>query len=171
VVIVATPRAGRPKGFLTEVEQQAVVDAIGAAERCTSGEIRVHLEHRCKGGDALARGRRVFEQLGMTATEARNGVLVYLATGDRVFAVLGDRGIDEVVEDGFWDDVTAAMTERFREDDFAGGLVEGIGRIADKLAARFPFAGEADVDELPNEISLGEDDGGAGDEEAGPTGR
>ena len=135
-----------------------MVAAIGAAERRTSGEIRVHLEHRCPGGDPLARGRRVFERLGMTATEARNGVLIYVATGDRLFAVLGDRGIDEIVEDGFWDDVTAAMGERFRDDDFAGGLEEGILRISAKLAERFPYAGAADANELPDEISREDDE-------------
>ena len=37
------------KGFLNEEEEQAVVQAISKAELNTSGEIRLHLENRCKG--------------------------------------------------------------------------------------------------------------------------
>jgi uncharacterized membrane protein len=154
-----TPRRRRPKAFFDEEEERRIVGAIEAAEHATSGEIRVHLEHRCKGGDAYERGRKVFEELGMTATELRNGVLVYLATGDGVFSVLGDSGIHERVPEGFWDDVVELMTGHFANDDFAGGLVAGIERIGEKLAEFFPYAGdEADVNELPDELSIEDPD-------------
>ena len=130
--------------------------SIEAAERRTSGEIRVHLETKCPGGDPYIRGRDIFEDLGMTATAERNGVLLYLATADRLFAVLGDRGIHERVDEGFWDAVASRMTVRFREEDYAGGLIEAIQEIGERLTTQFPYAGdENDVDELSNEISLG----------------
>jgi uncharacterized membrane protein len=157
--MVSMGRSKRPRSFFTAEEAQAIVSAIGEAERDTSGEIRVHLEHRCPGGDAYQRGRRVFEELGMTATAARNGVLIYLATADRCFAVLGDKGIHEVVPDGFWDDVVAGMQSAFQADDFAGGMTHGIRRIGEKLAAFFPYAGdEHDVNELPDELSITDED-------------
>jgi uncharacterized membrane protein len=165
---MAEARSGRPKRFFTAEEEVAIVAAIEAAERRTSAEIRVHLEHRCPGGDPLDRARRHFEALGMTATAERNGVLVYLATGDRLFAVAGDRGIHEVVPEGFWDEVTAAMAERFREDDFAGGLERGLARIGEKLAGHFPHAGEADRNELPDAISRSDEESGPDDPPTGP---
>ena len=135
-----------------------MVAAIGVAERQTSGEIRVHLEAKCPGGDPYIRGRELFEDLGMTATDERNGVLLYLAASDRLFAVLGDRGIHERVQDDFWDAVASRMSVRFREEDFAGGLIEAIQEIGERLSTHFPYAGdEADVNELPDEISMGED--------------
>jgi uncharacterized membrane protein len=90
---VGKARQGRPRAFFSPAEAKAIVAAIGAAEKETSGEIRLHLENRCKVGDAYERGRALFESLGMTATAQRNGVLIYLATSDRTFAVLGDTGI------------------------------------------------------------------------------
>lgn len=146
-------RSQRPRAFLSAAEQATVVAAIQTAERSTSGEIRVHLERHCKGGDPLARGREVFERLGLTATAARNGVLIYVAVVDRQFAVLGDEGIDRVVPAGYWDEIVAAMAERFRADDFAGGLQLAIGRIGAKLATSFPSLGAADRNELPDEIN------------------
>jgi uncharacterized membrane protein len=49
------------------------------------------------------------------------------------------------------------MTQHFREDDFAGGITAAIARIGEKLSTHFPFAGEADVNELPDDISFGDD--------------
>ena len=152
---MTSPRRKRPRSFLSEDERRAVVGAIESAERRTSGEIRVHLEHHCRGGDPYERARQLFEQLGMTATAARNGVLIYLATGDGLFAVIGDRGIHEQVGEDFWDDVVERMQARFRVDDFAGGLVEGIAMVGEKLATFFPHRDD-DVNELSDDISIGD---------------
>jgi len=147
-------RRGRPKAFFDEQEQNAIVDAIVAAERATSGEIRVHLEHHCEAADAYERARGLFEKLGMTATEQRNGVLLYLATGDGVFALIGDRGIDAVVGAGFWDDVVAMLEARFRAGEFSGGITDAIARVGEKLSEFFPYAGDdSDINELDDDIS------------------
>ncbi|MFN8179775.1 MAG: TPM domain-containing protein [bacterium] len=151
-------RHAHPHRFLSAEEAQRVVDAIGDAEAKSHGEIRVHVEKRCKGGDPVARAKVVFEKLGMTRTELRCGALIYLATEHRLFAVIGDRGIHERVGDDFWTGAVAAMQQRFAAGEFAEGLVEAIGRIGDALVAHFPRdAGGADVDELPNEISFGDE--------------
>ena len=68
--------------FLSDQEQANVLAAISDAESQTSGEIRLHLESRCK-GDVLDRAAVVFETLAMHKTALRNGVLFYLATEDR----------------------------------------------------------------------------------------
>jgi uncharacterized membrane protein len=153
---MGSSRSKNAADFFNAEESASIVASIEAAERRTSGEIRVHLETKCPGGDPYIRGRDIFEDLGMTATAERNGVLLYLATADRLFAVLGDRGIHERVDEGFWDAVASRMTVRFREEDYAGGLIEAIQEIGERLTTQFPYAGdENDVDELSNEISLG----------------
>lgn len=144
--------------FLSDADARRVVDAIGASEAKSRGEVRVHVEKRCKGGDPIARARVVFEELGMTKTELRCGVLVYVATEHRLFAVIGDRDIDAKVGAEFWTDLAVAMQRHFAAGDFAEGLLEAIRRIGDALATHFPRDAERrDVDELPNEISFGEE--------------
>lgn len=145
------------RNLLDAVGRRRVVDAIGAAERHSHGEIRVHVEDRCRGGEPLARARAVFEKLGMTATERRNGVLVYVAVKDRAFAVIGDLGIHAKVGDAFWSDVAATMGEAFAKGEFAAGLAGAVSRAGNALAEHFPRKADPDVDELPNEISFGED--------------
>ncbi len=140
-----------PATFLRPEEEERVLEEIRRFEARTSGEIRVHLAERA-GDDILAAAREAFERLGMAATAERNGVLFYVATAERRFAVLGDRGIDEKVPDGFWDDVVARVRERFAEGRFADGLAEGIAMAGEQLAAFFPHRPD-DVNELPDDIS------------------
>ncbi|MDT8348021.1 MAG: TPM domain-containing protein, partial [Flavobacteriaceae bacterium] len=77
-------------------DQRDIVQSITKAEFNTTGEIRVHIESTAN-GDAQERAKKVFEILEMHKTEARNGVLFYLAVCDRCFAIIGDRGIHEKV--------------------------------------------------------------------------
>jgi len=64
--------------MLSNLEQQKVLASIAAAEATTSGELRVHLEASCS-IDPVARAVDLFYELGMQATEQRNGVLIYVA--------------------------------------------------------------------------------------------
>ena len=65
----------RPADFFSEEESRAVVAAIGVAERQTSGEIRVHLEAKCPGGDPYIRGRELFEDLVAFDSQSHSGIL------------------------------------------------------------------------------------------------
>lgn len=143
--------------LLDAAGRKRVVDAIGAAERRSHGEIRVHVEDKAKGADPVARARDVFGKLGMAATERRNGVLIYVAVKDRAFAVIGDVGIHEKVGDAFWSDVAETMGEAFARGEFASGLAGAITRAGEALAEHFPRTETPDVDELPDDISFGEE--------------
>ncbi len=137
--------------FLTEVEQTQVVDAIKTAELNTSGEIRVHLEeHHEK--EAFERALELFGELHMHETEQRNGVLIYVATADHQFAIIGDEGIDAVTPDDFWDSTKEEMQALFRQGKFALGLTAGILKAGKELQAHFPYQ-KGDQNELSDEIS------------------
>ena len=144
-----------PANFFDENEKRAIVAAIVSAEDRTSGEIRIHLEDRTE-GDVLECARRVFEQLGMTQTAARNGVLLYLSVEDHRFAILGDEGIDRVVPPDFWEEIRTAMGERFAAGEFQKGIVGAIDRVGEKLHQFFP-ADRSDRNELLDEISIEEE--------------
>jgi uncharacterized membrane protein len=144
-------RRATPATFFTPEEKRVIQAAIAAAEAKTAGEIRVHLARRSR-GDVLAAAKAAFQTLGMHATQARNGVLIYLSVEDHRFAIVGDEGIDRVVPEGFWDEVKTRMQGRFEADRFAEGIAEAVEMIGDKLCAFFPI-GKCDVNELTDEIS------------------
>lgn len=142
----------KASSFLTYDEQQNILEAIKAAEKDASGEIRVHIETHCN-CNVLDRAAVIFEKLKMHKTELRNGVLFYLAVEDHKFAVIGDVGINKVVADDFWDCVKETMTGYFVDGRFAEGLEKGILITGQKLKEFFPYKHD-DVNELPNDISF-----------------
>jgi len=140
--------------FLTLEEEQEIVNAISLAEKNTSGEIRVHIEKTIP-IDAFDRAKEVFHLLKMDETELQNGVLIYLATESHSFVICGDKGINDVVSDDFWDCTKEAMLTQFKKGDFKQGLIDGILKAGEQLQAHFPYM-DNDTNELSNEISKGE---------------
>lgn len=139
--------------FLSVKEEQEIVDAIREAERNTSGEIRVHIE-KATTISHYNRALEVFRMLKMYNTSQQNAVLIYVAVEDHKFVIYGDKGIDEVVPENFWDSTKNVMQENFKKGAFKKGIIAGVLKAGEELKAHFPW-NENDVDELPNEISRG----------------
>lgn len=140
-----------PMFFFSGKEKKQILAAVREAEKDTSGEIRVHLEYKTR-GPVYGYAQKVFQRIGMTKTAQRNGVLIFLVTQDKKFAVLGDVGINEKVPEGFWHDVVEIMQAHFKENKFAEGIAEAVLRIGEKLKAYFPYQSD-DKNELPDNIS------------------
>lgn len=127
-------------------------DAIVQAELNTSGEIRVHIDKRCK-EEPMKMAIAVFEKLGMHKTEQRNAVLFYLAIDDKKLAILGDKGINEAVPTNFWDEIRDLMVSHFKKGEFTDGLSKGIVMAGEQLKSAFPYQSD-DTNELSNEITF-----------------
>ena len=139
--------------FLTKAEEQEIVNAIGKAEKNTSGEVRVHIEKETSIA-AIDRAVEVFQQLNMENTQERNGVIIYVAVGSHQFAIYGDKGINEKVGADFWNCTKDLMAGHFKDGNFKQGLIEGILNAGEQLKKYFPYQ-DSDTDELTNEISRG----------------
>jgi uncharacterized membrane protein len=148
---MSTNRSNNPAKFFSDIEKKEIIEAIRNAEKQTSGEIRLHLERKSK-GNIFDRAVRMFRKIGMQQTAKRNGVLIYLATTDHKFVILGDKGINDVVPENFWKDVAELMAQKFKTNKFSEGLCDGISLIGEKLKSHFPYL-EDDVNELSDEIS------------------
>ncbi len=141
----------KKKKFIDKSDEQEIIKAIQAAEKSTSGEIRVHLEPNCK-GKMEERALYIFGELKMHETAARNGVLIYLAVNDHKFYILGDEGIHKKVPDDFWESTKEVMQTHFKKGKFKEGLVKGIVLAGEQLKKHFPYQDD-DINELSDEIS------------------
>ncbi len=139
--------------IFSKEQQELIVEAIKNAEQQTSGEIRVHVEEKCK-GDLIARASKVFVELGIHNTKQQNGVLIYISIKDRQLAILGDEGINKVVPEGFWDSTKNVMIGLFKAASYTEGLISGIEQAGEQLKKYFPFESN-DTNELNNDISFG----------------
>ncbi|WP_405384037.1 TPM domain-containing protein [Maribacter sp. LLG6340-A2] len=143
----------RVEDFLTQTEEQEIVEAIIQAENNTSGEIRVHIEaHTTK--DHYERAKEVFHLLKMDNTKQENGVLLYVAVNDRKFVICGDKGIDKVVPADFWQTTKDTIQNHFTKGAYKEGIIAGILMAGLELKEHFPWQTD-DTNELSNEISKG----------------
>ncbi len=156
------------RSFFTPSEQKFLIEAIGKAEKHTSGEIRLHLTNFCFGNEVKA-AQKVFKKLGMHATQERNGVLIYIATLSRKVAIIGDEGIHEKLGTEYWDKLVEKLIKQFgsstgsassstgsastssasRAKALAGCIID----CGEQLGKFFPLK-EDDKNELSNNISF-----------------
>ena len=136
-----------------ESDRLQILAEIKEAEKNTSGEIRLFIEDDC-GENVLDRAAFIFKELDMHKTKERNGVLFYLATDSRQFAILGDQGIHSKVEKDFWHAIKHQMQNYFTEGNFLKGLTIGIKMSGDALKKYFPY-NKNDKNELSDDIVFG----------------
>ncbi|MFH1067649.1 MAG: TPM domain-containing protein [bacterium] len=140
----------KTKDFFKQLDDQRVVAAIQAAEKESSGEIRVFV-HRSRVSDPVEFAKKQFVRLKMNRTQERNGVLIFVAPRSQNFAVIGDEAIHQKCGEVFWNEIAAAMTGHFRRGDFTSGVVYGIERAGEILARHFPRKRD-DQNELADKV-------------------
>jgi uncharacterized membrane protein len=146
----------KASSLISEAEERKIVEAIKAAERNTSGEIRVFIESRCSFVDPIDRAKEVFFKLKMDRTEQHNGVLIYVALVDRQMALYGDEGIFRKTEgDPYWKYELSIMRAFFKDDKIADGIVAVAKDIGTALSRHFPYDVSTDKNELPDDIVFG----------------
>ena len=143
----------RVEQFLSDSEEQEIVQAILEAEKNTSGEIRAHIEAHTR-IDHFERAKEIFHLLKMDNTKDENGVLIYVAVNDRKFVIYGDKGIDKVVPENFWNSTRDTIEAHFKNGNFKKGIISGIKSAGIELSAHFPW-NHGDINELSNEVSKG----------------
>ncbi len=148
---MAFERPRGPGGYFTATETRRLVKAIRDAEQGNRGEVRVHVEGRCR-DEALERAKAVFGHLKMNETRDGTGVLLYVAVRDRKVAVFAGEGIVERGRHGFWDDVVNAVAEGYRCGDPVAGLESALDKVGALLREAAPGDDDAG-DELPNAVT------------------
>jgi hypothetical protein len=144
------------KNLLSDLQRDQLVQAIKEAEKGTRGELRIHIEDKCK-GHPLHRAHEVFMKLKMQETKERTGVIIYLAAKDRKFAIYGDKGIDEQVHENFWEGIKENAIAFFKKEEYFSGLQMAVTEVGKILHEHFPAYTE-NPDELSNEISFGDEE-------------
>jgi uncharacterized membrane protein len=142
----------KPRDFIGQLPREEIVKAIQAAERRTSGEIRVFISrHVVK--DPVAAAAQHFCKLGMEKTRLRNGVMIFVAPKSHTFAVIGDAGIHERCGQAFWQGLVQDVGNFFGRLEFGPGLIHAIDRVGELLAQHFPATRGDNPNELPDDVA------------------
>ena len=143
--------------FFNDDEFLRISSKIKETEKSTSGEIRIsikekkHFRERNKSIRELS--EKEFHKLGMHATRDKTGILLYLLLNEKQFYILADEGINAKVGDETWAKVRDEMQDKFKNGNFAEGIIWGINRVGNILAEHFPIKA-GDTNELSNKVVL-----------------
>ena len=88
---------------------------------------------------------------GLHKTEAATGVLLFVSLLEHRVIVMGDSGINALVEPKDWENTDAAILDGIRSGSLCDGLVNGIGVAAELLEEHFPWA-DGDRNEIPDRV-------------------
>ncbi len=102
----------------------------------------------------LRASRFAYEQFfaqGLHLTRQRNGILIYVSVAERFVEILADKGINDRVEKGYWDEIVNRFILEVREERIADGFISAIESCGEVLAQHFPHTAD-DIDELPNHL-------------------
>jgi len=92
-----------------------------------------------------------FTEQGLHYTRNHTGILILVSLLERRVQVLADRGINEKVSPGTWDEVTKILTGGLKSGDACDAFCLAIARCGELLAEHFPRQAD-DKDELPNRL-------------------
>jgi putative membrane protein len=84
----------------------------------------------------------VFLQRGLASTEERCGVLFFVSRAEHYVEIIADRGIDQAVEPGAWQQIVDAFTAAVKRGEMEQGFVTAIETLGALLARHYPAQGE-----------------------------
>jgi putative membrane protein len=93
-----------------------------------------------------------FFREGLYRTREETGVLIFISVFERRVWVLADRGINQKVEKGKWDEIVQGIVAGIRQNRPSDAICEAIRQTGELLKSHFPRSPE-DTDELKNLIS------------------
>ena len=100
------------------------------------------------------RARQAFLEEEVFKTRERTGILIFVALFERRVLVLGDEGINRVVDQNEWNCVVAKLVAAIAAGRLAGALVEAIQECGRLLEVHGVEIRADDEDELKDGVRL-----------------
>jgi len=127
--------SGRVNDFaelLDAPSRAALEQRLQDVETRTSSEIAVATVKSLEGMSIEEYANRLFKEWGVGQEKTDNGVLILVAPNEREMRIEVGYGLEGVLPDGLAGEIRdQQFLPRFRDNDYAGGITAGVGRIAD----------------------------------------
>jgi putative membrane protein len=146
-VWMLAPWPGPGETLIAELLAFAVVYAIAAWTKL--GVAVVSKRRQRHASSRLA--RLVFLDRGLASTEERCGVLFFISQAERHVEIIADRGIDQAVEPGAWQNIVDAFTASVKQGQIEQGFVGAIDALGALLARHYPPEG-ANPNRIPDRL-------------------
>lgn len=126
---------GRINDFANVIDaatRAALDQRIDQVEQKTSSEIAVVTVTSLDGMSVEEYANKLFKEWGIGQAKQDNGVLVLVAPADRAMRIEVGYGLEGVLPDGLAGEIVRDdFLPRFRDNDYSGGIRNGVTRVAD----------------------------------------
>lgn len=139
ITVVSAQTLPKPAGRVTDLAN--IIDAVTESqldrqlddlERKTSSEIAIVTVTSLDGVPIEDYAVRLFKEWGIGQAKADNGVLVLVALNEREMRIEVGYGLEGILPDGLAGQIIREnFTPRFREDDYNGGIRDGVARVVE----------------------------------------
>ena len=138
-VSLAAQNLPKPAGRITDLANiidsatESELDSrLNELERTTSSEVAVVTVPSLDGVAVEDYAVRLFKEWGIGQAKTDNGVLVLVAPNEREMRIEVGYGLEGVLPDGLAGQIIREnFTPRFRDNDYSGGIRDGVGRVID----------------------------------------
>jgi len=96
---------------------------------------------------------REFASRGLSRTQGRTGVLIYVAAAEHHAEIIADIGVADRAGPAAWQEIIAELVGSIRQERAGDGLVQAVRRAGAILAEHVP-PGAQDRNELPDRVVL-----------------
>ena len=143
--------------YISKDELKSISAKIGEIEKTTSGELVITIKEKrgwlekTKSVRTLAEKEFINAKIGKT--KGATGILIFIIFKAKGFCILGDKSINEKVEQIVWDKIADTISNSFKQEQYYLGVLNGIEQAGKILYTHFPIQ-PGDVDELSNEVRV-----------------
>lgn len=112
---------------------------------------RLFISHREMEEEVEEAALTSFFLRGLYQTRERNGILLFISAFEHKVWILADKGINDKVPQGHWDDIVTELINGIRSKHAASAICNAVAAIGEDLKHHFPIQAD-DTNELSNVI-------------------
>ena len=149
-------------GWLYSATGLTIVGLVAAILGVISVEFLAPLRRLLVGRYLMSRmvylgAMQAFVEEEVFKTRDRTGILIFMSMFEHRVQVVGDEGINKVVEQEEWDVVVGKIISGFRDGNVTDGIIAGIEACGELLERHGVEIEPGDVDELSNRLRVRKD--------------
>jgi len=143
--------------YLSKEDLKSISAKISEIEKLTSGEVVITIKEKRgwleKHKSVRVLAEKEFIKTKIAKTKAATGILIFMIFNAKEFCILVDKHINDKIDQSVWDEIAGNISQHFKKGNFCNGILEGIEKTGEILAAHFPIQ-PGDINELSNEVRL-----------------
>ena len=111
----------------------------------------IFLTRNNKDAEVKQKAFQIFFEKGIHRTIGSTGILIFVSLLERKIEIIADKGINDKVENSFWDSHMKNILFSIKENNISTGIATAINEFTNVLEKEFPIQVD-DTNEISNQV-------------------